>query len=887
VSDVTGAVWRCLLRLAPRSLRVRHGAEMEAMFREALDDARPQGVAAMARVWLRSSADLLWSRARFQPRRRTAGLAPSPERQASMFGSDIRYALRALGRQKGATLLVLSMLALGIAANVAVFTLINGLFLRPFPFPQSERLVYINEAAPRWNLEYVGINYPDFVQWRNAQRAFEAIAWYDTTSFNLSDGAGAERITGAQVTYDYAAVLGVRPLVGRMFTPEEDRPNAAPVVVLGERLWRERFGADPRIVGRTLRLMSMPYTVVGVMPRATEVADGARLWVPRRGDPNQPYQSYGGTGMGRLKAGVTIEAAEQDLKRAQQPIWDARDKERIVSPFVRDLRTELVRDYATASFALVVAVALLLLVACANVASLMLARALARRREMGIRVAIGASRLRLVRQLFIENGVLALVGGAIGLLLGRWAIALLVAAVPDEAPQWTEFALDARVAAFAIAASALTTLLFGWAPALQAFRGTVQSAVHDITKGTTTSPRGQRTLQILVAAECGLAALLLVCGGLLLRAYDRVRHVDPGFRTEGVLTFGLLLPEATYPDNPKRLAFWDRLEGRLRALPGVERAALITCPPLGCHWGTFFDAEGAGVRARDDADPVVLQRFASASYLETMGVTLKQGRFFDDRDGRNRIDGNGGVRPIVVNETFVRTFWPGVSNPIGRRVKNRGNNPWLTVVGVTADVKHYGLERPMRPGVYRPLPENPADNLTVALYTRGDPETLAPSARAIVRALDPDLPIFRVRTMEQAMSTSMRIRTVYSWMLGVFAALALVLALGGAYGVSAYLVTQRRRELAIRVALGARAADIFRSVLARSLAVVTVGVVAGLGGSLFAARLLSTLLFGVAPHDLLVLGSAAGALVATALAANYWPARRASRVDPISLLRTE
>jgi predicted permease len=881
--DATGLAWRWLLRLAPRTLRIRHGAEMEAMVRDALDHARPHGATAMLRVWLRVSADLLSSRGRFRTRR--TAIVP-PERQASMFGSDVRYAFRALARQKGATLLVLSMLALGIAANVAVFTLVNGLFLRPFPFPEADRLVYINETAPRWNLEYVGVNYPDFDQWRRAQRAFEAIAWHDTASFNLADDAGAARISGAQVTSDYAKVLGVRPLVGRMFTPEEDRPNAAPVVVLGERLWRERFGADPNVVGRTLRLMSRPYTIVGVMPRATEVADRARLWVPRAGDPNQSYQSYGGQVMGRLKAGVTIAAAEADLKRAQQPIWETRDHDRIVSPFVRDLRTEFVRDYTTASLALTIAVALLLLVACANVASLMLARALARRREMGIRVAIGASRVRIIRQLFIENGVLAIIGGVIGLALGRAAIAALIAAVPDEAPQWTEFALDARVAAFAIGATVLTTLLFGWAPALHAFRGDVQAAVHDVTKGTTTSPRGRRTLQVLVAAECALAALLLVCGGLLLRAYDRVRDVNPGFRTEGVLTFGLLLPETTYQNNDARLAFWERLREGAKSLPGVEQAALITCPPLGCHWGNFYEVEGQGPKAAGDADQVVLQRFASADYLSAMGITLKEGRFLTDREARVAPTSSD-AHPIVVNETFARAFWPGVANPVGRRVKNRGNNPWLTVVGVTADEKHYGLERPMRPGVYRPLAEMPADNLFVVLHTRGEAEALVPSARALVRSLDPELPIYRVRTMEQALTTSLRTRTLYSWMLGVFAALALVLALGGAYGVSAYLVTQRRRELAIRVALGAPASAIFRSVLTRSLAVVTLGVLVGVAGSFLVARLLASLLFGVAPHDVLVLGSAAGGLVATALLANYWPARRAAQVDPISLLRAE
>ena len=629
--------------------------------------------------------------------------------------------------------------------------------------------------------------------------------------------------------------------------------------------------------------MSTPYTIIGVVPRETEVADDARLWVARRGDPNQSFQSYGGAVLGRLKRGVTLEAAEADLKRAQQPIWDARDKERIVSPFVRDLRAELVRDYAAASYALFAAVGLLLLLACANVASVMLARALARRKEMAIRHAMGAGRLRLLRQLFVENLVLSIAGGAIGVLLGRWAIVRLIAVVPDEAPRWTEFGLDARVVAFAVLASVLTTVLFGWAPALHAFTGSLLSAVHDTTKGTTTSPRGRRTLRLLVAAECALAALLLVSGGLLLRAYDRVRHVEPGFRTDHVLTFSVLLPETTYPDEPARLKFWDRLEPALRALPGVEQAGLVTCPPLGCHWGNFFTIEGRPAPKAGEDDPVVLNRFATPGYFAAMGVRLSQGRLLDARDGRIP-----GARAAVVNETFARTFWPGVANPIGRRFKSRGNNPdWVTVVGVTRDVKHYGLERPMRPGIYRPLPEAPVDSLSAVLHTRVEPDTLRATAEAAVRAIDPELPLFNVRTMEQAMQRSMRIRSAYSWLLGVFAALALLLALGGTYGVSAYLVTQRRRELAIRIALGAGVGDIFRSVMQSSLAVVGLGVAAGIGASLAAGRLLDSLLFGVKPHDGLVIGGAAGLLLATALAANYWPARRASRVDPMTSLRAE
>lgn len=883
---MTRAAIRALLRLAPRSLRLRHGREMEALVLDAIDDARPRGRLAVAGVWLRVTIDFLAAHTRTTRRSRSAAAHhPSPERQASMLTSDVRYALRALLRQRGASFLVLAMLSLGIAANIAVFSIVNGLFLKPLPFPEPERLAMINETAPKWNLEYVGVNYPDFALWLRDQRAFEAIAYVDTSSFNLIDGGGAERVAGAMVSANYARVLGLEPLVGRMFTADEDKPGAPPVVVLGERIWRERFNADPHIVGRTLKLHLGVATIVGVMPRATEAADGARLWVSARGNPNQTWQSYGGGAVGRLKAGTTLDAAERDLRRAQQPIWDTRDRERIVTPFVRDMRQEFTRDFSTAALAVSVAVGLLLLVACANVASVMLARALARRREMGIRVAMGAGRLRLVRQLFVENAVLALTGGIVGLLLGRAALALLLRWAPQQAPPWAEFTFDARVAAFTLAASAAATLLFGWAPALQVFRGDVQSAVRDVTRSATTSAGGRRTLQMLVAAECALAAMLLVSGGLLLRAYDRVQHVEPGFRTDHVLTFSMLLPESTYPTDAARLAFWSRLEARLQSSPDVQDAAVISCAPLGCHWGNFYEAEGAPPRAAGEAEPVVLRRYATPNYLATMGVRLVQGRFLNDSDF-----GPGGARAIVVNETFARTFWPGVANPVGRRVRGRGSkpgDPWHTVVGVTADVRHYGLERPMRPGVYHTLREAAPDAMTIVLRTKTSPETLAPAVRTLVRSLDAELPIFSVRTMEESLRRSTSLRALYSWMLVVFAGLALVLALGGTYGVSAYLVTQRRRELAIRTALGAQAIDVFRSVLTRGLAVAGGGMAIGLAGALVAGRYLGSLLFGVRPYDVTVLATAVSVLLATALIATLWPARRAARLDPVASLRGE
>jgi predicted permease len=882
-ADRAAAIYRALLWLGPRRLRERHAADMEAVFLDALRDARTCGFLAITRVWLAALVDLLAASATRRGRRHDHVVQQPPERRTLMLGADLKYTCRWLLRQRFSTALVVTMLALGIAANVVVFGLVNGLFLRPFPFPNQERLVYINETAPRWNLDVVGINYPDFVQWRNEVKLFDAIALYDGASFNVADGTGAERIEGAVVTYDFANVLGVQPILGRFFAAEEDKPNVERVVVIGEGLWHKRFGGTRDILGRTLKVNGVPHAIVGVMPAAVRFPGNVELWVPMAGNPNQEYQSYGGSGLGRLKPGVSPDDGQKDLLRAHQPIWDKRDQERVVSPFARSLREDLVRDFRSQAKALIGAVAILLIVACANVASVMLARALARRKEMGIRLAVGASRARITRQLFVENMVLATIGGALGLVLGHWGLRVLISSAGNQVPDWANFNLDLRVTAFAVGITVLTTVLFGWAPALHAVRGNLKGAMHAATAGNTIGPGGRRTLSWLVAAEFAMAAVLLVCGGLLLRAYDRVKHVDPGFRPDHVLTFMVNLPEASYrSEGGKRvLAFWDQLTAKIAGVSGVESAGVISCPPLSCHWGRFYTSEGQAPLKPGEANPVVLNRPASAGYFKTLGIRLKAGRFFTEQDGR---DGN---RVAIVNETFARAFWPGVNDPVGKRFKQSGNNnPWITVVGYVADVKHYGLERPMRPGIYLPV-AGTHNTLTVAIRTSGDPEAFTAMARSILREMDPELPIYRIRTMDEAMRISMVQRATYSWLLGIFAVMALVLALGGSYGVTTYLVSQRTREIGIRVALGARAVDIVRAVLQSSLGVVTIGVIAGVGAAIGLARLLTDLLFGVPPHDARILVSAAVVLLLLAVAANWLPARRAARIDPMRSLRAD
>ena len=809
-----------------------------------------------------------------------------------MFGSDIRYAWRSLNHQRFGSLLVIGMLALGIGSTVAVFSLVNGLFLRPFPFPEPERLVYVNEAAPKWNLEMTGINYHDYATWRRDQKLFEAIALYSRRAFNLATEGGSDRIEGAAVTMDFMKVLGLQPIIGRTFTQEEDAPKGPLVTLIGEAVWHERYGGREDVLGRELKLNSRVYTIIGVLPKAAEFPGGVRLWVPMQGNPDVHEQNYSYDGLARLKPGITLDQANADLVRTQQVIFDTRDKERLVTPFAVDLRSQFTRDFGTIASTLGAAVSLLLIVACANVAALMLARALSRRREIGIRLAVGASRGRLLRQLLVENIMLSIAGGAAGLAIGQWAISLLVTSLPDQAPAWTTFTLDGRMIVFTLGTSVATAMLFGWAPALHAMNNDVRGAMATAIAGSTAPVRGRRTLRALVVAEFALASLMFVCGGLLVRAYDRVRNTDPGFDPSNVLTFSVAVPAVKTPDDASGLAYRNRLVERMRQIAGVTEVGLISCAPVSnCHWGTFYTAEHAPARGPGDPNPIILNRVASPEYFTAMGLRLKEGRFFNSSDGIGGRDQDG---TIIVNESFVKTTWPGAASGVGKRVYAGSSPPangqpirWLTVVGVTEDLKHYGLERPVRPGVYRPLPVYPRNANTVVLKTAGDPASIAPAVQAAVREVDPEIPAYDMRTMDERLALSRSLRAAYSWMLGVFAVMALLLALGGSYGVTSYLVSQRTRELGIRVALGAKSSDISRTVLKGSLAVVSIGVVAGIAGAIGAGRFLASLLFGVPPYDVVILAIAAVALAATGFLANWLPARRASRIDPMISLRTD
>ncbi|MGH7467364.1 MAG: ABC transporter permease [Longimicrobiales bacterium] len=865
--------------LLPARIRRRQGAQMRAQLFEQLVGARAGGQGSVLRCALQGCLDLVL-RIPYEHVRRVRRAQLGEHLMLGSLGFEIRQGLRMLRRQPGTSALVVAMLALGIAANTVVFTFVNTVFVRPLPWEEPAQLVYLNERAPKWNLDFTGINFPDFAVWREGARAFEAMALYSEGAFNVAEGGVAERLLGVTVTHDYLAVLRIKPVLGRGFTAQEDGPEGERVALISTALWRSRFAGSESVLGRTLHINSIPHSIVGVLPPAAVFPNEAQIWVPLRGDRHQNWQSYSFDGIARLRAGVTIEAAQRDLHRAQQPIWEQRDRERNVSPLVMSLRERLFGRLRPGLIALASGVAIVLLITCANVSSVMLARSTARSREIGIRRALGASQSRLARQVLLENGLLSAAGASVGVLAGLWAVRFLLTLVPEDTPPWVQLDANLGTVLFGVSAAAFTALTAGLAPLLQTVTADARESLGAQSSGRASATRGQRrTLDGLVIAEIALACVLLVGGGLLMRAYHRLQSVDPGFNPENVLSFHIALPDSKYSTDAARRRFFETTVEELRRLPGVQHAGAITCPPLTCHWGNFLDIENAPARRADAQDPVILMRIATPGYDRALGLRVRRGRFLTDHDLRPKAP-----RAVVVNEAFVRTFYAG-QDPIGRRVKFRGDTTWMNIVGVTQDVKHYGLNEPMRPGLY--LPQSTAASSSMALLIRvaGDPMTMATPAREVVRRLDPQLPLYNVRTMSELLHNSLGLQRTYSWMLAVFAAIALALAIGGIYGVLSYVVGQRRREISIRLAMGAQRSSVLALVLRHGARLAGVGTIIGVGAALLVARLLTRVLYGVEPFDVLTYGTVIAALVITALLAASAPARRALAVEPQAALR--
>jgi len=789
---------------------------------------------------------------------------------------DTRFALRSLGRQPLFSGLIILMLALGIAGNTAVFSVVNTIFLRPFPWDESERLVDLDITAPQWNLEFVGIDYPDFLHWRNESQAFEAMGVFNDLSLSLAGEEGAERVTGITGTYDLIETLRLVPLIGRTFTPEDGTDGGPRVVMLIDSWWRDRWGGDPDIIGRSLTLSGVTYEIIGVLPDEAMIRERGQIWLPFHADPDD-RSSYFLAGIGRLAPGVTREQAQEDLRRIQQNVIEAGVASAEALPIVTDLRERSMGDVRTAVYAVWGAIAVLLLIACANVASLMLTRTIMRRSEFGIRSALGAGRGTLTRQIFTESLVLALIGGAVGFGLGSASISLLAGAVPLDLPPWMRFEVDLGVQLFTLAVCVVTALAVGLVPIWRIRRRSQVDILREGALRTGTGRGTRRLLQAFVTTEVALTLGLLVTAALLGQTFYNLRRVDPGFEPEGVLTFQLNLPQTQYPEQGNVITFINDLNANLEALPGVEAAAAATSLPLRGHNGWFWQAEGAEPLPEGQADPVTLLRLVTPHYAAAAGIQMLAGRWLQDSDRMQ----------VVVNETFARYHW-GDEDPIGKRCHPKGSPQVLMeVVGLARDVRHYGLEEEMIPGIYSQMLLMPEQNPQFIIRTGGDPAALAPAVRATVADLDPSLPVFDVATMEEIIADSLSFRQATSLLLAIFAIVSLMLALGGVYGVISYAVSMRRREIGIRIALGAGRESVIRMIIGEGLRMILIGLGAGVILTLLLGRILSSLVIGVSATDAATLIVVSVVFLTIALAANLIPALRASATDPIETLRIE
>jgi predicted permease len=774
---------------------------------------------------------------------------------------------------------VIAIFALGIAANTTIFSIFNGLFLSALPYPSSGRLLYLNEAAPKWNLpKDVGIAYPDFYAWRAQNRTFDSMAVWGSANWNLSGSGEAVHVEGVTVSWDLARTFGIKPVLGRDFTEQEDRKGGAKVVMLGYDLWRSKFAGSGDVLGKVLKLDDQAYTIIGVLPKNAVFPDHADVWMPLAADPADDSTGYFLSGVGRLKAGVTIEQARADLMRIHKAAIPTRGVNQLTYPTAIPLREEYLGDYRLVTQVLLGAVGFVLLIACVNVAGLMMARSTGRARELAIRSAMGADRMRLMGQLLGESVILAAAGGAVGIALGWMGLDSMLSLMPDVLPRWVSFHLDWRFAAFAIVVTGAAAVMAGLGPAFESARVDVRGFLADAGPKSSLSGARRRVMNALVVAEIALALILLASAGLLVRAFHNVVNVRAGFRPQNVLSFRIELPDTKYPKPEHRIPLYENVLAKLRAAPGVESAGGATLPPLTGHSGTFFIKEGqAGSMKADENNPVTLRIAAMPGYFAAMGIRLDAGRDFDDRDNDKK--------PVaIVNETLAHMFW-GNENAVGKLISYRGNKPeWMPVVGVVEDTRHYGLDEDVRPAVYLPYRELPQPAMYFVMRGSGN---LTGAARETMRQADPDLAMYDVYMMQERVEKSIWARRTYSWLFAVFAGVALALAMAGIYGVVSYAVTERTREIGIRMALGADAGRVLARVLREGMTLAAIGVGIGLIGAFAATRLIGSLLVGVSAHDPWSFTAVSIVLGVVALAANFVPARRASKVEPMEALRLE
>jgi putative ABC transport system permease protein len=799
---------------------------------------------------------------------------------------DVRYALRSLRKAPGFATVAILTLALGIGANTAIFSVVNGVLLEALPFPEPERLVMVHQTFE----EQATTSSPtNFYDWRAQSRSFAGMTIMNNTSVNLTaPGAAPERLRAASVAASFFSVLRVPAIVGRTFNPDEDSFGGPNVVVLHERFWRSRFNADPRLVGRTITLNGQPHTVVGIVGAESAWPSRTDLWIPLRFDPVSLPNMRGAiwlTAVARLAPGVTMEAAAAEMAtiagRLEQQYPRANTG---VGVMLEPMREYLVGDMRTPLLVLLGAVGFVLLIACANVSNLMLVRATARETELAVRTALGAGRARLVRQLMTESTLLALLGGVAGLALATWGTKALVGIAPRNIPRLNTVSVDTMVLMFTLAIALGTGILFGLIPAMHVAGGDVNRTLKEGGRGARGHSGSGRTRSLLVVSEMALAVMLLAGAGLLIRSFRELMQVDPGFRAQNVASFTLSLPETKYEEYDRQRAFMDGLLERLRALPGVQSVAGAQALPLtGLGFTLSFDVAGRP-EAAPGQEPSAEIRVVTPDYLATLGIPIVRGRGFTEQDRQ------GSHRVLLMNEAGAARFFAG-EEAIGQRIDFGWSRDSVRmggeVVGIVHDVREQELAGEPQPQFYVPFAQWPVDYFSVALRTDRSLDAIIPLARTELRELDPDLPMFEVQTLESIVADSVARPRFYMLLLGTFAIVALVLSGVGIYGVIAYLVAQRTHEIGVRMALGASSTRVIRMVLGESLAIAAVGIALGLAGAFMLTRLLSSLLFGVNPTDPLTFTAVALILAAIAMLASWLPAMRAARLEPVMAMRAE
>jgi putative ABC transport system permease protein len=804
------------------------------------------------------------------------------------FWQDLRYGFRTLLRNPGFCAVAILALALGIGPNTAIFTMVNAVLLKPLPVPEPNRVVMIWGTLLKSGFDQMPVSAADYLEWQKQARSFDAMsAAFAIPEFGLNvSGAGdPERVSAALASKEFLPALGIKPIAGRNFLPEEDRPGGPPAVMVSHALWQRRFHSDPAAIGRILTIDGIPRTVVGVVPHELGEMVAADLWLPTAINPNDPERRNHQFGIvARLKSGVTLAEARAEMNviaRRLESAYPATNTGWGVTLFpMAEMFTGRIRPVL---LILLGAVGLLLLIACANLANLLLARAATREKEIAIRGALGAGRLRLIRQLLTESLVLALTGGALGLTLASYGVRLMRGIVPDMFPMLQHMSVDVPVLAFTFGISILTGLLFGLVPAWRSSHTDLNTTLKEAAGRSESAGGSHRIRSFLLAGEVALAVLLSVSAGLLLRSFVRVTEVNPGVRTANILTMNLSLPEVKYDTPLKRAAFYKDLIERLDALPGVRSAGAVLFLPLRVSILSFrIGVNGFQIQGRPplppDQRPLADYRTATPGYFSTMGIALRKGRLFDQHDDQDA------KRVALVNEAMVRKHFAH-EDPLGQHLVMGAP---VEIVGVVADAKLYGLDAPVEPAVYVPHAQQSSDfAMAIVVRTGSDPPAMASAVRREIAKLDPEQPISNVRTMEKVLSDSLMLRRASMLLLTVFASLALTLATVGIYGLTAYSVSRRTHEIGLRVALGASQPQILRLVVGRGLVTSLIGAAIGVAAAFELTRGLSGMLYGVTATDPLVFAGVPLLLIAVSVLASYVPARKATRIDPLVALRYE